>query len=286
MSETPAAVTEEIEATLEEHRLHTVRLVPISRFHGTKRGRYTFLSEGEDGSRVKVRYLVTSEAARKLEELRSGLEPAFAPVLHRRGAVLVERWVEGRPLSTEEAEARAEGAGALLGRLHARTVADGIPAEQSTAGYLERAEADLGELREAGRLSEEEADSLLAALGRLDPGLFRGVLVHRDFCPENFILDSAGRLCVVDNEWFEIGAAGFDLGRTFHRWPMPEQEVWSRFLAGYRSACAEPEALDFWTIASTLFGARSYLRLDSSRLPPLLALLRELRAGRNPVVAR
>lgn len=285
MTAGPPQVIAEIEAALREHGMGRCRLLPLSRFQGTKRGRYTFRAESEDGSRVKARHLATAEAARELERLRRGLEPAFAPVLARHGAVLLEQWVEGRRFATDDAEARAEEAGALLGRLHLRPLEVAAPPEQSTAGYLTTAEADLGQLREAERLSGDEADLLLSALKRLDPGTFRSVLVHRDFCAENFLIDSAGRLAVIDNEWFEVGAAGFDLGRTFHRWPMPEA-TWRRFLSGYGSAGAEPEPLDFWMIASTVFGARVYLRLSPDEVPPLLELLRALIEGRRLPLSR
>lgn len=280
MNAEPPQVIAEIAAALREAGLGRCRLLPLSRFQGTKRGRYTFLAESEGGSRVKARHLATTEAARELERLRRGLEPAFAPVLGRHGPVLLERWVEGRQLDADDADARAEEAGALLGRLHVRPLEIAAPPQQSTAGYLATAEADLGQLRKAERLSGDEADLLLSALGRLDPGAFRSVLVHRDFCAENLLIDSADRLAVIDNEWFEVGAAGFDLGRTFHRWPMSEA-TWKRFLAGYGSTGADPEPLDFWMIASTLFGARVYLRVSPGELPPLLELLRQLSEGRR-----
>ena len=280
MTEAPPAVIREVQAALREQGLGACRLVPLSRFQGTKRGRYAFLAEADDGSPVKVRHLAAVEVAEQLERLREGLEPAFAPVLARHGPVLTERWIEGRTPTAEEAEARAEEAGALLGRLHARPAGSAAPAEQGTAGYRASAEADLEQLSGAGELTERETASLLSALGRLDPGSFRSALIHRDFCAENFLIDDRDRLVVIDNEWFEVGAPGFDLGRTFHRWPMSE-DGWRRFLAGYGSAAAEPEALDFWTIASTLFGARVYLRVSPPQLPPLLALLRQLSEGRR-----
>ena len=135
MTEAPPAVIREIEAALREQGLGACRLDPLSRFQGTKRGRYAFLAEAEDGSRVKVRHLAAVEAAEQLERLREGLEPAFVPVLARHGPILIERWIEGRAPSAEEAEARAEEAGALLGRLHARPLGAAAPAEQGTAGY-------------------------------------------------------------------------------------------------------------------------------------------------------
>jgi Ser/Thr protein kinase RdoA (MazF antagonist) len=281
----PAAVAAEIEAALRRQGLGPCRLTPLSRYQGTKRGRYAFLAESSDGRRVKVRHLASCEAAEEVEGLRRKLEPAFAPVLARHGAVLVEAWVEGRPLEDREAGSYAEEAGALLGRLHGLALEGSGQAELSTSDYLARAEADLGKLSDAGELDDRQAASLRAALGRQDPGSFPGAVIHRDFCGENFIVDGDGRLVVIDNEWFVVGAAGFDVGRTFHRWPMP-QAAWRRFLAAYRGAGADPEPLEFWAIVSALFGARVWLQFSPERLPPLRALLHDLSEGRPLPAAR
>jgi aminoglycoside phosphotransferase (APT) family kinase protein len=282
--EAPPQVRAEIEAALSQVGFEAVRLLPLSRYQGRKHGRYAFAAEAADGARLKVRHLSSAEKAAELERLRRGLEPAFAPVVARRGAVLVEEWVDGRPLAGEVPAARAEEAGALLGRLHAAPLADG-PVERSTAGYRERARHDLELLRAGDALDAAQAAALCDRLLREDPGAFRGVLVHRDFCGENFIVDGAGRLVVVDNEWFEVGAAGFDVGRTRHRWPLPER-VWRRFLAAYRATGADPAPLGFWATAATLFGARVFLQNSPERLPPLLALLRDLAAGRDLAARR
>jgi hypothetical protein len=279
VTEAPAQVIAEIEAALRAEGLVSCRLLPVSRYQGSKRGRHAFLAEAADERRVKVRHLVEEPVAAELERLRRGLEPAFAPVLARHGAVLVEPWVDGRPFDEDDAETRTAEAGGLLGRLHGRALeAEEVPIEQSTSRYLEQAEADLRPLLASGELSGRAGDLLRGRLLRLDPGRFRPALVHRDFCAENFVIDTDGRLAVIDNEWFEVGAAGFDVGRTFHRWPMPEA-AWAAFLAAYRAGGGDPEPLEFWAIAATLFGARVFLQVSPERLPPLLALLRGLVEG-------
>ena len=76
-----------------------------------------------------------------------------------------------------------------------------------------------------------------------------------------------------------IEPAGFDLGRTFQRWPM-SPAAWRRFHDGYRSARAsEPGAGAFWRYAAALVGARVYLQRGSPQLAPTIALLRRLLAG-------
>jgi hypothetical protein len=285
IADTPPEIAAEIHFALRTEGLSQAQLSPLSRYQGTKRGRYAFLAESPDGARVKVRHLGSRAAAEEVEGLRRGLEPAFAPVLARHGAVLIERWVEGRPLGAGEAEAYAEEAGALLGRLHAAALPAGAAREQSTADYRRRAEADLGRLRDAGQLDGARAAALERRLHSLDPGSFRAAIIHRDFCGENFVLDGAGRLAVIDNEWLVVGSAGFDVGRTFHRWPLPEA-AWRDFLAAHARSGVDPEPLAFWAIVSALFGARVWLGLSPERLPPLITLLGELGGeGPGPVAA-
>jgi hypothetical protein len=277
-----ARAESEIEAALDAHGFEPRRLVPISLFQGdNKGGRYAFLVECDDGRRVKARHLGDEEEARRLCELREGLEPAFAPVLGRRGAVLLETWVDGVDAGAEEAERRSAEAGGLLGRLHAMPLAGGAGRPQDTAPAGRGAERDSELLVGGGALSEAEAGSLLAELAASDPRSFSPALIHRDFCRENFVVDERGGLVVVDNEWFEIGAPGLDLGRTFHRWPM-SRAAWERFLDAYEAAHEPVPALRFWMIAAALWGARVYLQVMPARLPPLQALLRSLGAGERP----
>ena len=83
---------------------------------------------------------------------------------------------------------------------------------------------------------------------------------------------------MVDNEWFEAGAAGYDLARSFARWPMPAA-VRSRFLDGYGDRTEIPESLEFWAAVEALSSARVYRRVEPLRAEPFLATLRELARG-------
>ena len=267
------ALRREIDAALEQHGIGAQRLVPISPIKERSGGRAAYRVDADDGRRVKLRYLGSPEDARRLRELRAGLEPAFVPVLACYGAILIEEWIEGSLLAEADAEAWAEEAGALLGRLHATPLGGEAPVRRSTRTWIKTAESDLGILADEGRLSREEAVLLRAELGRRDPGLARSAVIHRDFCAENMLIDELGRLRVIDNEWVMIGPAEFDLGRTYHRWPMSEG-AWRRFCRGYASVGDPPESLEFWILAAALFGARVFHQLDPSRLDPLLVLLR------------
>ena len=105
------------------------------------------------------------------------------------------------------------------------------------------------------------------------------MLVHRDFCPENLVIDSAGELHVIDNEWLAIDAAGVDLGRTWSRWALPTTS-WRVFSSGYAAAAPEaPAALRFWLIAMAARGACVRLEASLEALALPLARLRELASG-------
>jgi len=270
---TSAAIIREIEEALDREGLRPRRSVLISPPDEHKRGRCAYRVELEDGRSIKARWLESAEAASRLFELRAGLEAAFAPATAHHGRVLLEAWIEGVPLSEIDSEARVEEAGSLLGRLHSIEVA-ATPPTVGTLEWRERARAELEILGEDGKLGLSEVARLDAELERWDPGTARLACVHRDFCAKNMLVDASGRLRVVDNEWFTIDPAGFDLGRTFTRWPMSDGG-WERFLRAYRAtARVDPGPLPFWKIVVALWTARIRLNRAPERLAGPLGLLR------------
>jgi hypothetical protein len=271
----PPAVEREVAEALEQHRFAAAQVLPISPFHGKKQGRFTFLAIAADGAKLKARRFPDVAGAERQEAFREGLEPAFAPVLARHGAVLIESWVEGSGIDGDASAAVLAEAGALLGRLHAEHPASGTDSRRDTSEYRHEAEQDLETLARAGAIAPGLEASIAAEVERLDPGGYEPVLIHRDFCAENFILDRDGHLVVIDNERFVLGAAGFDLGRSFHRWPMSERD-WSRFLAAYHLAGGAPCELGFWTLITNVSLARIYARISERRLRPMLARLDRL----------
>ncbi len=277
----PVERARDIAAALKQHGLRPRRVVLISPLQERKGRHFAYRVDTEDGCMVKVRHFGKPEEARRLLELRAGLEEAFAPALAQYGPVLIEQWLEGMPLSELDAEDRAEDAGALLGRLHAKPLGPDVPAIRSTRTWTEGAESDLEILARAGKLAPGEAASLRAEMLQRDPGVARAALIHQDFCAENMLIDTRGRLRVIDNEQLAIAPAGFDLGRTFHRWPMSDA-AWMRFRRGYRSSApAEPEAIGFWRIVAALVGARVFLERIPARLEASLALLRRFTEGKS-----
>ena len=272
-------VRREIDRALAQHGLRPRRVVLISPLKERKGIRFAYRVELEDGRRVKARHFGSEEGARRLFELSAGLGESFARPLAQYGPVLVEEWVEGGPLSGLEAEAWAEDAGILLGRLHTTPLGARVPPTSSTRRWREAAESDLTLISLAGKLAAGEVASLQSEIARRDPEVARVVLIHKDFCAENMLIDLHGRLRVIDNEQLEIAPAALDLGRTFHRWPM-SHGTWTRFLRGYRSSAPrEPEAIAFWKIVASLETTRVFLQRLPARLDASLALLRRFAEG-------
>ena len=272
---TSPATTCEIEEAFSREGLEPRRIVVISPPDAHKRGRCAHRGELEDGRTIKARRLESVEAASRLFEIRAGLERAFAPAIAQHGRVLLEEWIEGVPLTDVDPEARVEEAAALLGRLHSIPVA-AKPVTVSTLEWRESAGAELRMLGEGGKLGLREIARLDAGLQRWDPETARLACVHRDFCAQNMLIDGRGDLRVIDNEWLTVGPAGFDLGRTFTRWPMSEG-AWQRFLRAYRStARIDPGPLPFWQIVVALWTARIRLHQAPERLAGPLELLRRL----------
>jgi len=274
-------VSRDIEEALDQHGLRPRRIELVSPLRDRKGIRFAYRVDTDDGHSVKLRHFGSEEYARRHFELRAGLEATFAPALARYGPVLIEEWVGGAPLTELDAIGWAEEAGAVLGRLHARQLGPDVPSMISTRKWSDGAESDLEILATAGKLEPGEAARLRAEIRQRDPLVARAALIHLDFCAENMLIDLRGKLRVIDNELLAINPAGLDLGRTFHRWPMPEG-AWTCFFRGYRSSApSEPEPTGFWRIAAALTGTRVFLQRSPERLDASLALLRRFAEGKG-----
>jgi Ser/Thr protein kinase RdoA (MazF antagonist) len=279
MIEAATEVPLEIEVALHQLGVTPLRIVLVSPLKQNKGPRCAYRVETDDGRTLKARQVDTPDEARRLVELRAGLEKAFAPALARYDCVLLEEWIEGTPLTALESEARAEEAGALLGRLHARPLDADVPAMLPTRKWIERAMSDLKILGGGGKLAPSAGAALRAEIVRRDPGAARAAVVHQDFCAENMLIDAGGHLRVIDNERLAIAPAGFDVGRTFDRWPM-SAAAWARFRRGYRSAApADIQSISFWKILAALMGARVRFQRSPARLEAALAVLRRFADG-------
>ena len=283
-----ATLEPEVALALERAGLRARRVHALARNALAGSGRSRVRIELDAGPAIKARRLEDEATASRLFAIRQQLPDAFARVLARHGRVLLEEWIEGTELADAcPAPATLAEAGALLGSLHARSklLGEALHERRSTREWRERSEADLRWLVAAGALGAGEAEATHAALARLDPGSAVFGLVHSDFCGENLVIDAAGRLRVIDNERLRVDALGFDLARTWYRWPLPEP-AW-RLLRDARAAAlpfAETASeLAFWQRVVLIKSATLRLRSDPARAHVPLARLSGL--ARAPAAA-
>ncbi|MGE4056077.1 MAG: phosphotransferase, partial [Vicinamibacterales bacterium] len=148
----------------------------------------------------------------------------------------------------------------------------------STQPHRDRAVEQLGVLAGCRAISIGLRESLQEELRRNDPGESPQTLVHLDYCPPNIVLDAAGALHVVDNEWIRLEAPGLDLGRTYARWAADE-DAWGRFMRGYATTSrVDPGPLRFWMIAMAARGAVIRLQRPPAARAVPMARLHELAA--------
>jgi Ser/Thr protein kinase RdoA (MazF antagonist) len=167
-----------------------------------------------------------------------------------KGACHLTEWVEGKTPNPGDPQV-VEAAGALLGIMHGAEV---DPTARRFAfpyrRWEERNRRNATELRAAGALGQHEAEWLFRLLVERAPAEAEGVIVHGDLAPENLVRTPDGRLMLVDNENLAVDAQGFDLARTWYRWPMTE-ERWPLFWRGYRTHADPAPFLDhaeFWKL--------------------------------------
>ena len=266
------SLPKEIAAAVASEGMNGAAIELISPLGERKGRRLCYLASAEGRDAIKLRLLETHEAAAELERLSNGLGPPFAVVLRRHGRVVVEPWIEGVELSADVARQWIEPAAAILGGLHARELDRDVLDDCSISRWLRSARIDLQTIRAAGLVETEVAERLGATIERLERRPAPIAVIHRDFCVENLIVDGDGALWVIDNEWMIAGPAAFDLGRTFQRWPMTEDE-WQRFVKAYSTVAGEPRDLELWMQVAALFAARVAHQLVPGQLPRALEML-------------
>jgi len=279
-----APLEPEIALALERAGLRARAARPLSTIAPERSGRSVFRIDLDEGPPLKARRLEDEATASRLFAIRRELPAAFAPALARHGRVLLEEWLEGDVIGDVcPSPATLAAAGALLGRLHARTklLGEALHERCPTREWRERSETGLRELVAAGALAAPAADATRAALEQLDPGSAIFGLIHSDFCGENLLVDPAGRLRVIDNERLRVDALGFDLARSWYRWPLP-RPAWERLREARAAALRfrEPERdFAFWQRVVLLRSASLRLRIDPARAQVPLERLRELDAS-------
>lgn len=266
------APDDQVLRAIERFGVSVAAISPLSPLGSRKGRRLAYRVDGRCGNTFKVRHFESDEAAAQIMSLRAHLPACFAPVIDRHGPVLIEQWVDGRELCSEDTEFAFGQGGAILGRLHSDSGALGQEAA-GTDGWLETAYGDIRVLETAGIISTDQAAGLRGTLADTAPRVCRTSLIHYDFCGENMLIDARGELRIIDNEQLTIAPTGLDLAWTCFRWPGASRNA--QFREAYEaSAGAVPAALDFWRTVALLIGNRVYLqcapgRLDDT-LPPLL----------------
>lgn len=215
--------------------LRAVALVTPLRSARLDRGcfRLTFA----DGRVLKGRHVESVERADRLEALTARLDPrSFPPVLARRGRALLTAWVDGTPLDrVRPSPAVLDACGGLQAAVHRIVVEPRAEWRRRPADWPVRLASSLRVLVDAAGLGSAEARQAEAlAVGYAPPRASLG-LCHGDLCPENVVLARDGRVVVVDNDSIAVDAYGFDLARTWYRWPMSDAQA-RRYMRGYGPA--------------------------------------------------
>ena len=272
----------DIVRALDAYGLCPQQIEPLPTPVGAQRQRASFRVETEDGRRLKARRMDNAQAAARQHALRQELPAAFAPVLFRHDAVLLEKWIDGRSLHdgvVEEDHIRQLAV--LMRSLHMTG---------SAAGQALPFQADIGELRsitascldflEAGRVLEPAIIARLRTIAAISaPALATHRLIHTDLCGENLVVDAAGRVSAIDNEHFRFGPAGMDLARLWYRsgWygEGADGPSWRLFCHHYGAdADVQDDARHrpFWRLAATVLSAR--LRVGTAAATDPLRCLR------------
>ena len=268
----------EVDQALDAFGIRPASIDEINAPNAAKGGRALYRVTTSDGRTVKLRVLQDPAAADQLRAIRTSLPPAFAPVLDVHGRLLLEAWIDGVELpELGPSPDRTAEAGALLADLHRTTVGEVVPSNR----WVEPARADLAALHDAGRVDDDAAQALGDLLEAGDPGTYRSCTIHRDFCGVNIVIDGAGALWVIDNEWFVLGPAGFDVGRTLNRWWMTDAER-AAFTTAYEAVGGPPDDADHWGLVADLFGARVEVVMNPEPGTPILdRLLARIGRGRR-----
>ena len=235
-----------------------------------------------DGTTVKARRFGSVQTARQVEVLLRALGTEHFPtVLGRRNTALLLEWIPGEAI--ERGAIRSDTlrkCGAIMGHIHSAPLPDDFREITSwtPAHYASALHTKLQRLRDANLLSISEADRLAALASSHIPEVSTIGIIHRDFCGENLVVDSQGRVWVIDNTSLAVGSTEFDLARTWYRWPLRKEER-AVFLEAYasRHPFAKLEnSFPFWVVAAIVASAAYRLQRGNPNLDMPAAGLRRL----------
>jgi len=277
------AIHPDMAAALDAKGVIPIRWELVSTLRGPL-ARVAYRVELEDGRTIKARRLEDADAAQRIWQIRREFPYDFAPVLAVHGTVLLEEWLDGRPLGAARPDdARLREAGRLLARLHglARVAGRSVEGRDHTASHRNDADRGLDALVLGGHLDGRSARTLREVLAAEDPVSGRVGVTHNDLCGENILVDPAGRLRVFDNERVAVGMLGFDVGRSWYRWDL-DRDAWDVFERAYSNACpgVEPSnRLAFWGLVAVVKSAVYRLRVAPATVEVPLERLRRIANG-------
>jgi hypothetical protein len=176
----------------------------------------------DDGTRLKGQMLWSPRRCERARCMIASLADVGLPqIVAWSGRAVVQEWVVG---SAADPSAHAAAAGRLLGRLHRAPIPPCAANGDRWQPDAPRTRSHLVDLARAGLLDARESERvehLLPDASRCASDL---VVTHGDLAPENVVVatDRAGAddLIPVDNEACDVAPAGWDLARTWYRWPM------------------------------------------------------------------
>ena len=278
------ALVQQVDVPLVEARLVTTLQTP-------KVDRACFRLRFADGRVLKGRRVETIEDADRIETLSRLLDPRFFPSpTARQGRALLTDWIEGVRLSHTNCPADVIG---LFGRLHASVHQTPPPAttpwRRAPVDRRTKLADRLEDLVRAGALEGREATLAYRLADDHAPTTVSTGLCHGDLCAENIVKDRSGRLVVVDNDSLRIDAYGYDLARTWHRWPMTATQH-AAYAEGYGESAHWTSFRDHfahWAILVLVDAASYRLRVGVSGVRrPLHRLRAVLGGGRRVEVVR
>jgi phosphotransferase family enzyme len=249
----------------------------------------SFRIDFADGRSLKGRRCGNARRAELVESVLRHLDhPALPKAVARSGEALLVEWAEGRPLDGPDCTPDLlSSCGALQGYMHSVPIPRQHPfaGDVTMAARIEKLEQDLTALAAGRVLDDDEARRARELAVRCAPQHPDVGFVHRDFCAENLVLTPAGDIRVVDNEALAVDACDYDLGRTWHRWPMrrPQREAYFDGYARHRSPADFVRHFPFWAIVAVAGAASFRLKIHpAGALAPaskLRALLHALECG-------
>lgn len=241
-------------AALTELGIVPVAVAPLPALKPWSRTPRTYSVTTPAHDRLKIRFARRARFAGRAARLTAQLaDPRVASPIAVSGAAMVERWVEGEPLSSLTlSRPHVDAAADILATVHGF----GTPRQRATGALAERISCRLARVAAAGMVPQAEARRLERLIAERLPPYASWGLTHGDFCDENLVVGVDESLASIDNELVCFGFLDHDLARTWYRWPMP---AWAeeRFLRRYDATsgrCRSPEEMQAWRAIATVKG--------------------------------